>query len=141
MPDCVFCQIVAGESPASTFYEDELALGFMTIGPVTQGHALIIPRRHAAYLADLDEETGRHLWTVTQRTAAAIRESGIRCEGINIFVADGAAAFQEMFHVHIHVFPRYAGDQFKVVADWGAKPSREELDRVAQEIRLAYART
>ncbi|MBE0431256.1 MAG: HIT family protein [Dehalococcoidia bacterium] len=140
MSECVFCQIVTGDSPASTFYEDEIALGFMTIGPVTRGHALIIPRRHAAYLADLDEETGRHLWTITQRTAAAIRNSGVRCEGVNIFLADGQAAFQEIFHVHIHVFPRYAGDQFRVVADWGVKPSREELNGVAEQIRSAYNR-
>ena len=140
MHDCVFCQIVAGESPASVFCEDEIALGFMTIGPVTTGHALVIPKRHATYLADLDEETGRHLWTIAQRTAAAIRKSGVRCEGINLFLADGEAALQEIFHVHIHVFPRYAGDPFKVTTDWGVKPSREELNQVARQIGLAYDR-
>jgi len=138
MHECVFCQIVAGESPASIFYEDDIVLGFMTIGPVTTGHAMIIPKRHAAYLADLDEETGRHLWTITQRTAAAIRESGVRCEGINLFLADGEAAFQEIFHLHIHVFPRYEGDPFKLVTDRDVKPSREELNQVGQQIRLAY---
>ena len=140
MQECVFCQIVAGESPASIFYEDEIVLGFMTIGPVTTGHAMIIPKRHAAYLADLDEETGRHLWTITQRTAAAIRESGVRSEGINLFLADGEAAFQEIFHLHMHVFPRYAGDPFKLVVDWDVKPSREELNQAAQQIRSAYDR-
>jgi len=140
MQECVFCQIVAGESPASIFYEDEIALGFMTIGPVTTGHAMIIPRQHATYLADLDEETGRHLWTITQRTAAAIRKSGVRCEGINLFLADGEAAFQEIFHLHMHVFPRYAGDPFKLVVDWDVKPSREELNQAAQQIRSAYDR-
>ena len=140
MHGCVFCQIVAGESPASVFYEDEIALGFMTIGPVTTGHAMIIPKKHASYLADLDEETGRHLWTISQRTAAAIRESGVRCEGINLFLADGEAALQEIFHLHIHVIPRYAGDPFKVVVDWNVRPSREELDQVAQQIRSACNR-
>ncbi len=137
-PDCIFCQIVAGKSPGSVFYEDDLVLGLMTIGPVTTGHAMIIPKRHAAFLADLDENTGRHLWSITQRTAAAIRASGVRCEGINLFLADGEAAFQEIFHVHMHVFPRYKGDPFKLVADWDVKPSRQELDQVAQQIRLAY---
>jgi len=140
MQDCVFCQIVAGELPASIFYEDDMVFGVMTIGPVTTGHAMVIPKRHAAYLADMDEETGRHLWIVTQRTAAAIRESGVRCEGINLFLADGEAAFQEIFHVHMHVFPRYNGDPFKLVADWEIKPPREELDLVAKQIRLAYDR-
>jgi len=140
MKDCVFCQIVAGESPASVFYEDDVVLGFMTIGPVTPGHAMIIPKQHVAYLADMDEETGQHLWAVTQRTAAAIRESGVRCEGINLFLADGEAAFQEIFHVHMHVFPRYKGDPFKVVADWDNKPPRQELDQAALQIKVAYDR-
>ncbi|GAG53266.1 unnamed protein product [marine sediment metagenome] len=140
MRDCVFCQIVAGESPASVFYEDDVALGFMTIGPVNPGHAMVIPKQHAAYLADMDEETGKHLWMVTQRTAAAIRDSGIRCEGINLFLADGEVAFQEIFHVHIHVFPRYKGDPFKLVADWEKKPPRQELDQVARQIKVAYDR-
>lgn len=140
MDECIFCQIVAGKSPASIFYEDETLLGFMDIGPVTTGHAMIIPKRHAASLAELDEETGRQLWTVTQRAAAAIRQCGVRCEGINLFLADGEAAFQEVPHVHMHVFPRYAGDPFKLVADWTIRPSRQELDRVANQIRQAYAR-
>jgi histidine triad (HIT) family protein len=140
MHDCVFCQIAAGTSPASVFYEDDVVLGFMSIGPVTTGHAMVIPKQHAAYLADMDEETGRRLWTVTQHAAAAIRESGVRCEGVNLFLADGRAAFQEVFHVHMHVFPRYKGDPFKLVADWNIKPPRQELDSVAQQIRTAYER-
>lgn len=140
MVDCIFCQIAAGESPASIFYQDAWVLGIMDISPVTSGHAMVIPRQHAASLADLDEETGRHLWTITQRAAAAIRASGVRCEGINLFLADGAAAFQEVFHVHMHVIPRFPGDPFKVVADWGSKPARAELDRVAGQIEAAYQR-
>lgn len=140
MAECVFCEIVAGRSPVSTFYEDDLVLGLMTLGPVTEGHAMVMPKDHAAYLADLDEATGRHLWTITQRTAAAIRECGVQCEGINLFLADGEAAFQEIFHVHMHVFPRYRGDSFKLVADWDNKPPREELDRVAAQIEIAYNR-
>lgn len=136
--DCVFCEIVAGASPASRFYEDDVVLGFMTIGPVTTGHAMVVPRQHFAYLNDMDEATGRHLWTVTQRTAEALRSSGLRCEGVNLFLADGRAAFQEIFHVHMHVFPRYAGDPFKLVANWDVRPSRTELDRVAAQIQDAY---
>ena len=138
MEDCVFCQITAGESPASIFYEDDIVVGLMTIGPVTSGHAMIIPKQHAASLADMDENTGRHLWTITQRTAAAIRKSGVKCEGINLFLADGEAAFQEIFHVHMHVFPRFQGDRFTLTADWSQKPSRDELDRIAQQIERAY---
>jgi histidine triad (HIT) family protein len=136
--DCVFCQIVAGASPASAFYEDEVVLGLMTIGPVTTGHAMLIPKQHFAYLNEMDEATGRHFWTVTQRTVEALRHSGVRCEGVNLFLADGEAAFQEILHVHMHVFPRYSGDPFKLVADWSIHPPREELDSVAAHIRSAY---
>jgi diadenosine tetraphosphate (Ap4A) HIT family hydrolase len=101
---------------------------------------MIIPKQHAASLAKMDETTGCHLWTIAQRTAAAIRSSGVKCEGINLFLADGKAAFQDVFHVHLHVFPRYVGDPFKIVADWSVKPSREELDRVARQIESAYQR-
>ena len=138
MNDCIFCQIREGKSPASIFYEDEVVLGLMTIGPVNTGHAMVIPKRHAASLSDMDEETGRHLFTITQRTAATIRESGVRCEGINLFLADGEAAFQEVFHVQMHVFPRHQGDPFKIIADWSNKPLREELDLVARQIKVAY---
>lgn len=140
MSDCVFCDIVSGTADVSSFYEDDLVLGLMTIGPVTTGHAMIIPKKHATYLADMDEQTGRQLFTVTQRTAAAIRESGVKCEGINLFLADGEAAFQEVSHLHMHVFPRYKGDPFKLVADWDIHPPRGELDEVAGMIAGAYRR-
>ena len=140
MSDCIFCQIVAGQSPASIFYSDEFVLGLMTIGPVNDGHAMIIPKQHATYLSDLDEATGQHLFTVTQRTAAAIRASGLRCEGINLFLADGEAAFQEVFHLHMHVFPRFRGDSFRVDADWSYQPPRQALDETAGAINTAYSR-
>lgn len=139
MEDCLFCKIVRGESPVSKFYEDDVVLGLMTIGPVTEGHAMVIRKRQATYLAEMDEQTGRHLWTVTQRTAAALRQARVLCEGVNLFLADGAAAAaQEVFHVHMPVFPRYKGDSFGLLADWANKPPREELDRVAGQIRAAY---
>jgi histidine triad (HIT) family protein len=139
MDECIFCEIAAGRAPASVVYEDEAALAFMDIQPVNTGHVLIIPKRHAPYLADLDEATGAWLFTIAQRMAAALRRSGIRCEGVNLFLADGEAAFQEVFHVHLHVFPRFAGDPFKIEADWSVRPERAELDGVAEKLRGAYA--
>ena len=119
-------------------YEDELSIVIMTIGPVNPGHLLVLPRVHAPYLADLDEATGGRLFAVAMRMAAAIRASGLRCEGINLFLADGEAAFQEVFHLHLHVFPRFTGDDFGITADWSVSPSREELDANAALIRKAY---
>jgi diadenosine tetraphosphate (Ap4A) HIT family hydrolase len=140
MDTCIFCAIMAGHSPGSIFYEDAMVVGLLDINPVTEGHALIIPRRHAADLASLDEATGQHLWTIAQRTAATLRASGLRCEGVNLFLADGAAAFQEVFHVHLHVFPRYAGDGFTISADWSSRPPRTALDATAHTLAAAYRR-
>lgn len=136
--ECVFCSIVRGASPASWIHEDDSVAVILTIGPVTPGHAMVLPKAHQPLLADLSEEEARHLFTVTQRTAEAIRQSGLRCEGVNLFLADGAAAFQEIPHLHMHVFPRFAGDPFRLVANWSDKPPREELDANAKTIRSAY---
>ncbi|MEA2576305.1 MAG: histidine triad family protein [Chloroflexia bacterium] len=135
MSDCIFCDIVAGNQPASLVYEDAVAVAFMDIQPVNTGHVLVIPREHFAFLSDMDEETGAHLFKVAMRVQEAIRRSGVRCEGINLFLADGEAAFQEVFHVHLHVFPRYKGDGFKLEEDSSHDPARVELDEVAGRIR------
>lgn len=140
MEDCVFCQIIAGEGPASVIYEDDIVVVFLDIAPVNPGHAMVVPKIHVPSLADMDERTGMHLFKITQRTAAAIRESGVRCEGVNLLLADGEAAFQEVFHLHMHVFPRFVGDPFKVIADWDAHPPRQELDEIAEKIGKAYQR-
>ena len=109
----------------------------MDISPVTPGHLMVIPRAHAASLEELDEEVGAHLFRVAMRLAAAIRRSGVRCEGVNLFLADGEAAFQKVFHVHLHVLPRWRGDSFRIDADWSARPGRDELDAVAARVRSA----
>src|SRR5512135_2054962 len=122
---CVFCRIVAGAAPASRVYEDDRALVLMAINPVTPGHAMVIPKAHAPFLADLDDDLAQHLFAVTRRVAAALRRSGLRCEGVNLFLADGEAAFQEIFHFHLHVFPRFRGDGFRLDANWSNRPPRE----------------
>jgi diadenosine tetraphosphate (Ap4A) HIT family hydrolase len=135
--DCIFCAIVAGVALASVVYEDEAVLAFLDIRPVTPGHLLVIPKRHAPFLADLDDATRARLFTVAMWLAQALRDSGLRCKGINLFLADGEAAFQEVFHTHLHVFPRFAGDSFRISADWSVHPEREELDAVAALVRTA----
>jgi histidine triad (HIT) family protein len=137
METCVFCDIVAGKAPASIVYEDEMVSAFLTVGPVNPGHVLVIPKQHIPFLSDLDEVTGSHLFIITMQMAGAIRHSGVQCEGINLFLADGEAAFQEVFHVHMHVFPRFEGDPFEIQANWHIKPSRQELDEIAANIRQA----
>jgi len=139
MPDCIFCGILDGSAEASVVYKDEIVTAFMDIQPVNLGHVLVIPNHHTAHLADLDPHTGGHMFQIAQRVAAAIRQTEVKCEGVNLFLADGEAAGQDVFHVHLHVFPRYAGDGFglKFGPDYEQLPSRENLDGMAGKIRLA----
>jgi histidine triad (HIT) family protein len=136
MSDCIFCRILSGELPATFLFRDEQCAAFMDIQPVNPGHVLVIPVRHAPYLADLDAPTAGRLMQEAQRIAAAIRGSGVRCEGINFFLADGEAAMQEVFHVHLHVFPRFAGDGFGLNfgPHYKELPPRLALEKVAAGI-------
>lgn len=132
--DCVFCAIAQGEAEASVVHEDETVLAFMDLQPVTPGHLLVVPRTHAVGLEDLDVRIGARVWEVAHRLGRALRRSGLRCEGVNLFLADGEAAFQEVFHVHLHVFPRFAGDGFRLDAEWRVR-ERRELDASASAVR------
>ena len=141
MEECVFCDIVAGRLPASVLYRDDLCIAFMDITPVNAGHLLIVPIKHAKCLADLDPEAGGVLFKVAQRLSAAVRKSGLKAEGINLLLADGEAAGQEVFHLHLHVLPRFPGDGFghRFPATYGQHPTREQLDSNADAIKLAIA--
>jgi diadenosine tetraphosphate (Ap4A) HIT family hydrolase len=136
---CVFCAIVAGKAPASVVYDDERVLAFMDINPASAGHLLVVPKRHATYLADLDPDDGAAVFGAAQRLAAATRASDLRPEGVNLFLADGEVAGQEVFHVHLHVLPRRTGDGFGVRAEFG-HPERSVLDEHAASIRAALSR-
>jgi histidine triad (HIT) family protein len=142
MVGCVFCDIVAGRLPASIIHEDAVVLAFLDIRPFTPGHTLVIPKQHAPFLADLDEEIATHLFAVTRRVAAALRRAELRTAGVNLFLSDGEAAGQEIFHLHMHVFPRFAGDPLGPGRPFGRSPaetSPNELDALAAPLRRAYA--
>jgi histidine triad (HIT) family protein len=132
--DCAFCGIVAGRLPSSQVYADDDVVAFLDIRPVTTGHLLVVPRAHVAGLDGVDERTGAQLFAAARGLAGAVRRSGVPCEGINLFLADGAAAGQEVFHVHLHVLPRTAGDGFGISARW-QHPDRADLDATAARIR------
>ena len=136
--ECIFCAIVAKKAEASVVYEDETVVVFMDLNPVTPGHLLVVPRKHAVGLEDVGAATSAHVWSVGHQMAQALRRSGLRCEGINVFLADGEVAFQEVFHFHLHVFPRYAGDGFSITAAWKER-ERALLDEEAEEIKEALA--
>ena len=138
MDACIFCGIVGGDLPASAVYEDAVVLAFMDINPVNPGHVLVVPKAHLPNLADMDEATGERLFTIATRMARALRRSDIRCDAVNLFLADGVEAGQEVLHVHLHVIPRFGSDAFKIEADWSAPPPRQELDDRADRLRQAY---
>ncbi len=100
---CIFCAIVARQADASVVYEDETAVAFMDLNPVTPGHLLVAPRKHAVGLEDLHRAAGAHVWSVGHDMSRALRRSDLRCEGINVFLCDGEVAFQTVFHLHLHV--------------------------------------
>jgi diadenosine tetraphosphate (Ap4A) HIT family hydrolase len=108
---CVFCAIVAGEAPAVRIYEDDDYLGILDIRPFTPGHTLVIPKKHTVDLTDTPPETLAGMAVVGQRIARAARESGLHADGTNVAINDGKAAFQSVFHIHLHVVPRHDGDK------------------------------
>lgn len=114
--DCVFCRIAAGQAPATKVYEDETLCAFLDIRPITRGHTLIIPKRHASELADLDADSGAHIFRAGHRLALAIRRSDLAADGANLVLNDGTAAFQTVAHVHLHVIPRRRGDTLRFAA-------------------------
>ena len=136
--ECVFCAIVRGRTEASTVYEDDAVVAFMDLQPVTPGHLLVVPKAHAVGLEDLEEALGSQLWAAAHRLARALRRSDLRCDGVNLFLADGEAAFQEVFHVHLHVFPRFAGDDFRIAANWQTQ-ERSQLDKHAAAVRAGLS--
>ena len=141
---CIFRAIVARTAEASVVHEDEHVLAFMDIRPFTPGHLLVVPKRHASGLAELDPEDGRRVFAVGQTIATALRAGGVpaagelvdgpRAEGVNLFLADGVAAGQEVFHVHLHVIPRSGGDGFGLRGR-STTPRRDDLDYLAGTIR------
>jgi histidine triad (HIT) family protein len=140
--ECVFCRIVRGEAERSVVYEDDVVLVVMDIEPVNEGHALVLPKRHALSLAELDEASTARLFPVGVGTAAALRAAPIRCEGVNLVLADGEAAGQDVDHVHLHVIPRYSGDALRITREGTPDfPPRAELDAVAERLRAAWVGT
>jgi len=136
---CIFCRILSGEVEASLIYKDELVTSFMDIHPLVRGHMLVIPNEHCVSLRDLNDAFSCHMFIIARQLMQAVRQSGIRSEGVNLFLADGTAAGQTIFHCHLHVIPRFQGDGFKIhfPASYGTRPSRNELNDIAEQIKNA----
>lgn len=131
--DCIFCAIAAGEGPAEIVQEDEHTVAFMDISPWTRGHALVIPRRHSKNLYEVDDEDLGHVMVAAKRLAGRMHDR-LQCDGINLLNSTDRAAWQTVFHFHVHVIPRYEDDPLQLPG----KPQdvgEDELRAVADELR------
>src|SRR3990172_7145365 len=138
MSDCVFCKIVTGQMPSTRVFEDEHSLAFMDIGQVTPGHVLVAVKKHADNLYALDGAQAAAVARASVRVARAIRDA-FKPEGLSVYQANGKAAGQTVFHYHVHLLPRHAGDGMELT--WPVKnPPRETLEDYAGKIRAGLAK-
>jgi histidine triad (HIT) family protein len=133
--DCLFCAIVAGDVPAQIVDSDEHTVAFMDINPATRGHALVVPRRHSADLMEVSDDDLQHAIVAARRLAQRMR-AALEPDGFNILNACGPAAWQTVFHFHLHVIPRYEDDPLKL--PWIPRGGDEaEIASIADRIRAA----
>jgi histidine triad (HIT) family protein len=128
--DCIFCKIVAGELSAAVVASDERAVAFLDINPATRGHTLVIPRAHVQDIHEIDSEDLAAATALAQTIAGRARER-LGADGVNLLHSSGSAAWQTVFHFHIHVIPRYLGDPLRL--PWVPAPGE------ASEIAAAAA--
>lgn len=131
-PDCVFCQIVAGEVPATVVHSDERTVAFMDINPGTRGHLLVVPREHARDLLDIDPQDLAAVTRVGQQMALRVHER-LGADGVNLLNSCGKAAWQTVFHFHLHVIPRYADDPLRLPWQPGAGDP-DQIEATAAEL-------
>lgn len=134
MPECLFCRIVTGELPSTRVYEDERVVAIMDIFPATRGHTLVIPRAHAA---DLRDVAGEDLAAAAEAAQLLARRAFERlgADGVTVMQANAAAAWQTVFHYHVHVIPRYDGDP--LVPPWTSDGEPADTDTLS-EIAALY---
>ena len=132
---CIFCRLVAGEIPAARVYEDKLTVAFMDIGQVNPGHVLVATRRHAATLLDITAQEAAAVLQTAQRVAHAVQAT-FDPPGLTLLQANGREGDQTVFHFHMHVVPRHAGDG--IALSWPRKePGAEVLHGYAQRLSQA----
>lgn len=130
--NCIFCKLANGEIPTRTLYEDEDFRIILDVGPLTRGHALILPKKHAENVFELDEETAGKAYQLAKRFGAKM-VAALKADGINILQNNGRAAGQSVFHFHMHLIPRYVKDGVALGMEGGGEPEYN-LDEVMEEI-------
>jgi histidine triad (HIT) family protein len=131
-PDCLFCRIVSGELPSTRIDEDERTVAFMDINPATRGHVLVVPREHSADVTEIAAEDLAAVAAMGQRLAVRQQER-LGADGVNLLNSCGRVAWQTVFHFHLHVIPRYAGDPLRL--PWEPAPGdRDEIAAAARDL-------
>ncbi len=131
--DCIFCKIIAGEIPCFKVHEDDDTLAFMDINPAGEGHALVIPKEHAADVHSVSDAAIAATVLTAKRVATAVQKT-LNPQGINLVQCNGPAAAQSVFHFHMHVLPRRQGDDLKL--NWGLEPGdMNAIGELAERIR------
>lgn len=132
---CVFCAIVDGSAPAIRIHEDDDYVAILDIRPIVRGHTLVIPKEHHVDLTDSPPDVVAGMMRLGQRIARAARASGLHADGNNIVINDGKAAFQSVFHIHLHVTPRHTGDKLTFAKGLVVRkdPDREATARILRD--------
>ena len=130
--NCIFCKILAGEIPSTAVYEDDDFKAILDVNPAARGHVFILPKNHAANIYELPDEDASKIMIVAKKIATAI-EKAYHCDGVNILQNNGEAAGQTVFHLHVHVIPRFKGDTVNIGWKQGDMP--EDLDAICKEIQ------
>lgn len=133
MSDCIFCKIVSGELPNATIYEDEHVLSFLSISPVVEGHALVIPKNHAQTLPELSPVDLVHVSQIVRKVDAKLREH-FNCDAVSVWIRDGPAAGQEIPHLHVHLIPRFDGDNLGPAYHEGEQADMNDLSSLSSEL-------
>ncbi len=133
MGDCIFCKIAQGEIPAATLWEDEEFRVILDLGPASKGHALILPKKHAANIYEMTDEMVGKAMILAKKMAAAMSKA-LHCDGFNIVQNNGETAGQTVFHFHIHLIPRYEGDN--VGLSWvPGSLDEKERDEILEQVK------
>lgn len=134
--NCIFCKIANGEIPSATVYEDDEFRAILDLGPASKGHALILPKNHFKDICEADDATAGKLFPLAAKIGAAMKK-GLGADGFNIVQNNGSSAGQTVFHLHVHVIPRYEGGPTIVSWDPG-KAESDELTKIADMIKTAF---
>lgn len=132
MDNCIFCKILAGEIPSTAVYEDDDFKAILDVNPAARGHVIILPKKHAANIFELPDETAGKIMVVAKKIATAVKEA-YGCDGINILQNNGEAAGQTVFHLHVHIVPRFKGDDVTICWKPGETPT--DMETIAEEIK------